>query len=174
MTELSLPFCKTCLKTGILCGVCREKLKSGEYTDLDVEISKALLSFYGKERGKLGGRVEYKRSMMKNGLLVLILSKGSLNDFFAHGGIRLIRFLEDRFKRRVRVIEETENHRKMVRHLLPVKVQGLNMVYYPGDFVVLHVRVDKSDLKRIEREKSTYEELIREITGVSYVEISPM
>ncbi len=171
MKQIKLPFCKTCIKTGVLCGVCEQKIESGKYSTTDLIVCKEILNFFGKETGI--NNLSFEKSIEKNGLLVLIFGKGSLGDFFSHGGFKLIKKLEKTLNRKIRVLEYSKDENEMIRELLPIPIINFNTVYYPGDFVVLTIKIDKRDFNKIKKEKEVYEDLIKEITGVSYVELSP-
>lgn len=169
MKTIKLPFCKICLKTGLLCSACQEKIKKGLYKEKDLEISRKILEFAEKEKGLT--EVEYKKSIERNGVLVLVFRRGSLDKLMSSGGIKLIKTLEKEFKQEIRVIEEG-NRQEIIRNLIPATIKSYNTIYYPGELTVLNIKVDPQGYKRIKSKKDAYESLIREIVGISYVQIS--
>ena len=66
--RMVLPVCDVCLKSGMLCQGCENKLKSGEITQMDLDIAKIL---YRVGDGKIG----FKKTIEIGDMVIIVTEK---------------------------------------------------------------------------------------------------
>jgi len=157
---LQLPVCYFCLKSGLLCKTCDEKLKKGEITKLDIEIAKWFLENEGKYP-QLKDCTFY-RAVQKDNLLVVLIgckSKG-LTAFWR----KVSKALSEDRGVNVRIIEKTPSLRNILSQLLfPAKVISLNTVWLPDGSCESTVKIALEDLKKLPADAKVLEEVINEL-----------
>ena len=74
-----LPVCDVCLKSGILCQGCENKLKSGEISQLDLDIAKVLF--------KLGdGKLGFKKTIEVGDIVIIVTEKDQVGKLIGKSG----------------------------------------------------------------------------------------
>lgn len=159
---MRFPICYFCLKTGLLCKTCDEKLKRGEITELDIEIAKWFLDNEGKYP-QLRDCTFYKAVQKGDLLVVLIECK---NKGLATLWRKIGKALGDEKGVNVRIIEKTSSLRNLLSQLLfPAKVVSLNTIWLPDGSCESTVKIAPEDLKKLPSDVKALEEVIRELIG---------
>ncbi|NHW44721.1 MAG: hypothetical protein HA491_03190 [Candidatus Verstraetearchaeota archaeon] len=159
---MQFPVCYFCLKTGLLCKTCDEKLKKGEITKLDIEVAKWFLNNESKYP-QLKDCTFYKAVQKDNLLVVLVECKGK---GLATLWRKIGKALGDEKEVNVRIIEKTSSLRNLLSQLLfPAKVVSLNTIWLPDGSCESTVKIASEDLKRLPADTKTLEEVIRELIG---------
>jgi len=157
---MKAPICDICLKSGILCLGCEEKLKRGTITDLDVKISKLL---YQLEEEHHIRDITFYRAVESRNLIVIIVGKGEIGNLIGKGG-KTVKFLQRSLRKKIRIIEDTEDTRKIIQDLLhPARVLGMNILYLPSGENQYKVRIPKEDERRIPTTVKSAEEIITKL-----------
>ena len=73
---MKTPFHEFCLKTGVLCQQCRQRISDGELSDVDLAISKFLIT--AEYRDTESRQAEFTKSYEGKSLILVKLAKGSL------------------------------------------------------------------------------------------------
>lgn len=150
-----------CLKSSILCLGCERKLKEGKISSLDVKISRVLFDLAQKYRGL--DRINFKRAIEANGLIVLLVGSGEISTVVGKGG-RIIWRLAEALHAKVRVIEEGADIRKQVQDVLtPAKVHGINILYSGGG-EEYRIRVPRTHLKLLPASIDAFQALFAKLT----------
>jgi len=156
------PICSVCLKSGILCQGCDNKLKEGRISRLDVEVSRILYELAQKNRAL--NTVNFKRGVGEGDLVVLIVGKGEVKSIVGRGG-RTIKELSGRLGKKVRVAEEGAELRKLAQDILtPAHVRGVNILY-SGNNEVYRVRVPHRDTRRLPAGADAVQSLLTKIAN---------
>src|SRR5690606_15688240 len=96
-----LPVCDVCLKSGILCQGCETKLKSGEISQMDLDIAKILF--------KLGdGKISFKKTIEIGDVVIIITQKDQVGKIIGRGG-KIVRELSKKVGRKIRVVGENSD-----------------------------------------------------------------
>ncbi len=160
---MKAPICEICLKSGILCLGCEEKLKRGVLTDLDVRISKLL---YELEQEHHIRDITFVRAVESRSLIVIIVGEGDIGNLIGKGG-KTVKFLQRSLKKKIRIIEDTADKKKIVQDLLhPARVLGMNILYLPSGEKIHKVRVSREDERKIPTSVQSAEETISKLTGL--------
>ena len=157
---MKAPICDICLKSGILCLGCEEKLKRGTITELDVKISKLL---YQLEEEHHIRDITFSRAVESRNLIVIIVGKGEIGNLIGKGG-KTVKFLQRSLRKKIRIIEDTDDTRKIIQDLLhPARVLGMNILYLPSGENQYKVRIPKEDERRIPTTVKSAEEIITKL-----------
>jgi len=159
---VKFPICTFCLKTGVLCARCQEKLARGEITELDLRVAKAFLELESKF-SILKGIQYHKAIQHDNFTVVLISGAGStLRPLW----LRIARALGEKLESEVRVVEKTSNLKLLVEQIIaPCRLLGVNTLWLPDGTEENTIRVPRFDRRRLPAKQEVLEHIIKEITG---------
>lgn len=160
---MKAPICEICLKSGILCLGCEDKLRQGVITDLDVKISKLL---YELEEEHQIRDISFKKAVESRALIVISVGKGEIGNLIGKGG-KTVKFLQKALKKKIRIIEDTEDKKKIIQDLLhPARVLGMNVLYMPSGEQKYKVRIPREDERRVPTNVQSAEEIISKLINL--------
>ena len=154
-----LPICDVCLKSGILCQGCEKKLKSGEITQIELDIAKILY--------KLGdGKIGFKRTIDMGDVVIIITDKDQVGKLIGKGG-KIVRTISKEIGKKVRVVGEESDLKSVAKDLIaPARISGINIVYGKDGKEKYKIRVMKEDARRIPGKIEQLNLIIKMLTGV--------
>lgn len=159
---LRTPICEVCLRSGILCQGCENRLKEGRISELDITISRTLFEIAQKHRGL--EKINFKHAVSTSGLTGLVVGRGEIRFAVGRGG-KVVRELENKLRAKIRVIEEGTQIRKLAQDILtPAKVLGVN-VLYSGGKEEHRVRVPRAHSKRLPANVKGIQTLLTKLTN---------
>jgi hypothetical protein len=124
--QLQIPICAFDAKTGILCSMCKSKLRTGQIREADVQASKALLQV----APRLRGAATLVRSFMVDGNYVLELDSSGLVAF--RNNPEALSELERSLGAHVWLTRASSSNREFMEDLLhPIRVLALDTVWLP-------------------------------------------
>lgn len=146
--------CQICLKSGILCRSCGEKLRSGQISESEVKVAEVLLQL--SEEKKQLREVEIRKVVESGDMAVIICGAGDAAKVIGASG-QIARRLEKELGKRVMVVEEAPDMKDFVRNMLkPMRIESISTVYKHGREVVKvrapdgrGQRLSSSDFSRI-------------------------
>jgi transcription antitermination factor NusA-like protein len=146
--------CQICLKSGILCRSCSDKLERGEISHSEVKVAEVLLKM-SEEKRQLR-EVGIKKVVDSGDMTVIICGHGDASKIIGASG-QIVRRLEKELHKRVMVVEEAPDMRNFVRDILkPMRIESISTVYKHGREVVKvrapggrGQRLSSSDFSRI-------------------------
>jgi len=153
---LKVPFCVFCLKSGILCSRCQEKIDSGAYSELDIRVCRKLIEL--ESRFPELKDVEFVKSLKAGGLTIIVVKA-------PRGFPRRIWYEISRLLRRelgsIRIIEKGPDIKSMVEQLLsPVKVMSIATVWFPDGSSELVIKISRYDSRRLFVSKEDLEKVV--------------
>ncbi|NWF87493.1 hypothetical protein HXY32_06780 [Candidatus Bathyarchaeota archaeon] len=121
--------CSFCLKSGILCQKCSEKVRSGEVSELDLKIAQLLLSL--EEKYPSLQSVYFRGAVDAGKTLAIIVGSGDVPRLLGFGG-KIIRALGEEIGRNIRVLEYGVDDRKFLEDLFaPLSILTINTIWLP-------------------------------------------
>lgn len=153
---MKVPFCVFCLKSGILCSRCQEKIDSGAYSELDIRVCRKLIEL--ESRFPELKDVEFVKSLKAGGLTIIVVKA-------PRGFPRRIWYEISRLLRRelgsIRIIEKGPDIKSMVEQLLsPVKVMSIATVWFPDGSSELVIKISRYDSRRLFVSKEDLEKVV--------------
>ena len=156
--------CSFCLKSGILCRNCQEKLRTGEVTKLDIEVGRNLLDL--EEKNPSLQKISFYRAYESNGVLALVVGQGGLSTFLNQGG-KILRELEKSFHKRIRVVERGGDLRTFLESLfMPAEIVSINKIWIPDGTTETRVILSGSR-RKLPIDQNSIKKLAREIEGIT-------
>ncbi len=151
---MKTPVCEICLKSGILCRSCDEKLRSGKVSPAEIKVAGLLLGL--SEKKKSLKEVTLVKVAESPGMAVLVCGKGDAAKFIGAGGVT-VKSLEKELGKRVMVVEEAEDLNEFISGLMkPARVASINTLYKNGEEVLRAVtgkgkppRISQKDFSEI-------------------------
>ena len=126
--------CHFCLKTGVLCSRCEEKVRKGEVSPSYMKIARLLLELEAKGFGALE-ETRLLNVAEVGDILVLVFDRGDLVRLKPIKG-RLARTLEEKLGKRVHIMEGGVDERAFLEQLFwPSTLLTINKVWLPDDSV---------------------------------------
>ena len=124
---MKAPICDICLRSSILCSACNGKLVSGEISESDVNVSRAVL--HASEKFKSLRGVTVRKVIDTPNSMILIPEKGESAKIIGKMGL-IVKELSRIIGKNVRVIEETPDKREFIEKMIfPVKVSAINVLF---------------------------------------------
>ena len=127
--KVKTPLCDFCLRSGILCVRCQEKLRSGEISERDVQIARELLRL--SERYPSIQKVSFHKSYEVDDVIAILVDPGDLPHLLGYDG-KVLKALSKVTGKKIRVLEKGASARKFLEDLLtPLNIASLNKVWLP-------------------------------------------
>lgn len=121
--------CNFCLKSGILCQRCSEKIKSGELTQLDLEIARLLVSLENTYPSLQN--VHFYKAVEARETIAIIVGRGDVPRLLGYGG-KIIKALGKKTGKVIRVLEHGSDERKFLEDLFaPLNIITINTIWLP-------------------------------------------
>ncbi|MCK9151474.1 KH domain-containing protein [Methanobacterium alcaliphilum] len=153
-----LPICDVCLKSGILCQGCENKLESGEVTQVELDIAKIL---YNLGDGKIG----FKKTIVVDDVVIIVTEKDQVGKLIGKGG-KIVRAISKEIGKKVRVVGENSDLKSVATDMLaPARISGINIVYGTDGQEKYKIRVMKDDARRIPAKLDMLKSIIKTLTG---------
>ncbi len=126
---LITPICNFCAKTGVLCKKCKQKLRKGKFTQLDVDVSKAFAKAEQRFPKQLQN-VTLDRAHRLNSSIVLLTRNG--NNILENEELK--HFIEDEIKKPIEIIERKSDTRKTFADFFaPLDILEIDQIFAPPE-----------------------------------------
>lgn len=131
-----------CVKSGVLCPRCEEKLRKGQITDLDLQVVR-ILSELEKDFPILQD-VSFERAVESGEVLAILVNKQDVGKVLSSGG-KIVRALGEKIRRRIKILGYSGDSRQLIEDLFsPISILTINTVWLPDETtetkVILHGR----------------------------------
>jgi transcription antitermination factor NusA-like protein len=153
-----LPICDVCLKSGMLCQGCENKIKSGEISQMDLDIAKIL---YRVGDGKIG----FKKTIEIGDMVIIVTEKDQVGKLIGKSG-KIVREISRSIGKKVRVVGENSDLRSVARDILaPARISGINIVYGKDGQEKYKIRVMREDARRVPGKLDVLNDIIQGLTN---------
>lgn len=123
------PLCAFDVKSGIFCAKCEAKIRSGEVTDVDVAVIKALVDL--EEEFPILQDVNFHKAVRVGKTIAILVDHEDVPKMLSSGG-KILRALGDSLKKKVRVFENKGDLRTFIESLFsPLNVLSVNTIWVP-------------------------------------------
>jgi len=118
-----------CVKSGILCRRCEEKLEKGQITELDLKVIQRMVELE-KEHPVLA-EVTYHRSVEADEMMAILVERRDLPRLLG-GGAKVVKDLSETFGKRVKLISHGGDDREFLEDLFsPLSILTINTIWIP-------------------------------------------
>ena len=156
--------CNFCIKSGILCPQCQEKVRTGEVSDLDISIATSLLKLESKY--PILQKVSFYSAYETDGVLAIAVGNGDLHRLLSGGG-GLVREISESTGKKIRILEKKGDTRKFLEDLFaPAAVTSINKIWLPDGSTETRV-ILQGHSRRLPLKNSVLKELARKIRGIT-------
>lgn len=147
---MQLQLCEFCLKSGMLCSKCQNKIKSGEVSNEYMEVAKKLLNMENEYQFLKKTRLDNVFEV--GGFLVLIVRKGDSAKF--NNANKLMRELGDEFKKRILVLEGGTKDRQFLEDLFVNQyIVTINIIWLPDGSTETRVVLQGRGTRRLSKKR---------------------
>jgi transcription antitermination factor NusA-like protein len=155
--------CNFCLKSGILCSKCQGKLRSGEVSEVDLEIARLLLSL--EEKHPSLQDVYFHKAVEADGVLAILVKRGDVPRLLGYGG-KIIKALGEKTGRTIRVLEYGVDDRKFLEDLfVPLTILTINTIWLPDG--TTETRVILRRRRRTSINVEALKEIAQKVRGIT-------
>ncbi len=118
-----------CVKSGILCRRCEEKVEKGQVTQLDLKVIQRMVEL--EKDNPVLQDVTYHKSVEADGVMAVLVDKKDMPKLLG-GGAKIVRDLGETFGKRVKLISYGGDDREFLEDLFnPMSILTINTVWIP-------------------------------------------
>ncbi len=133
-------------------------------TQLDLKVARLLLSVENKY--PLLNDVYFRKAVEADNVLAILVKKGDMNKILSYGW-RIIRFLENKMGKHVRILEYNTSERKFLEDLFaPLAIITINKIWLPDGSVETRV-ILKRNRRRTLLNVNAMKEIARKVKGIT-------
>lgn len=130
--------CSFCRNGELLCQSCKKKLDEGKITQLDVDVARVLNPYEAVK-------------IVDAGKVLVVVKPADARAVIGKGGSG-VKKLEEKLGRKVKIVEQTEDKKKLAEDVLRLRVIGVNVLYDKGEKLRIRVsggerRANKVDIE---------------------------
>jgi len=157
--------CNFCLKSGILCSKCQRKLKSGEVSEVDLEIARLLLSL--EDRYPSLQDVYFHKAVEANGVLAVVVKRGDMPHLLGYGG-KILKALGEKTGKKIRILEQEVDDRKFLEDLFaPLSILTINTIWLPDGTTETRVILRKRGRRWAPINVEALKEIAQKVRGIT-------
>jgi transcription antitermination factor NusA-like protein len=118
-----------CVKSGILCRRCEEKLEKGQVSELDLKVIQRIVEL--EKDNPFLQDVTYHRSVEADGVMAVLVDKKDMPKLLG-GGAKVVRELSETFGKRVKLLSYGGDDREFLEDLFsPLAILTINTIWIP-------------------------------------------
>ena len=160
---MKLPICTFDAKSGIQCPKCEAKLKSGEITQADVNISIKMMKIT-PQRSELD-EVSIVRAFEVDGSIVLVLAAGDLAPF--RSDYALFKKLEHALEQKPCLVQAAGSGRKVLEDaFFPVGIVSVNQVWSPDGSKMTRIVISGKKTERFPVDTEKAQKVLKAVKGI--------
>lgn len=154
-----------CVKSGILCPRCEEKVSKDQVTKRDLEIIKMLCELE-KDYPALQD-VFFNKAVEVDNILAIMVDKNDIGKILSYGG-KIIKAISERTAKRVRILTYGGDDRQFIEDLLsPFSILTINTVWLPDDSTETKAILYGRKPRRVPINLEIMKKLAKEIRGMT-------
>jgi transcription antitermination factor NusA-like protein len=135
-----MKICAMCRKSDVLCQSCLKAVEEGKISELDVKVGRGISS--------VDDKADYIEAL--DGKKVIIIVEADMAKRIIGKGGRGVRAIEEAVGKKVKILDKTEDKKKIAEDMLRVPVIGLNVLY--GTEEKIRVRVETIYKRRVSQD----------------------
>jgi len=157
--------CNFCLKSGILCSKCQRKLKSGEVSEVDLEIARLLLSLEDKYPSLQD--IYFHKAVEADGVLAILVERGDMPRLLGYGG-KILKALGEKTEKTIRILEHGVDDRKFLEDLfVPLNILTINTIWLPDGTTETRVILRRRGRRRAPINVEALKKIAQKVRGIT-------
>ena len=154
-----------CVKSGVFCPKCEEKISKGHVTELDLNIIKILCELE-KEYPTLQD-ISFTTAVEAENVLAILVDKRDVGKILSQGG-KIMRAINDRTGKTVRILSSGADDRQFIEDLLsPFSILTINTIWLPDESTETKAILFGRRPKRVPINFDIIKKLAKEIRGMT-------
>jgi transcription antitermination factor NusA-like protein len=154
-----------CVKSGILCRKCQEKIEKGQITNLDLKIIR-LLTDLEKANPQLQD-VTYHKAVETENNVVLLVDRRDMGKILS-GGAKTVHAITDSLGKKVKILSYGGDDRQFLEDLLsPLSILTLNTIWIPDGSTETKVVISGREPRRLPVDLEIVKGLAKQIRNIS-------
>jgi transcription antitermination factor NusA-like protein len=154
-----------CVKSGILCRRCEEKLEKGQVTELDLKVIQRMVELE-KDHPVLQD-VTYHRSVDADGMMAVLVDRKDIPRLLG-GGAKVVKDLGDTFGKRVKLISYGGDDREFLEDLFsPLSILTINTIWIPDGSTETKVILTGRQPRKMPVDLDKVKTIAKELKGMS-------
>ena len=154
-----------CVKSGVLCPKCEEKVVKGQVSKLDLDIIQ-LLCEVEKDYPSIQ-EVTFNKAVEVENFLAILVNKADMAKILSQGG-KIIKEISARTKKRIRILTYGGDERQFLEDLLnPFSILTINTIWLPDDSTETKAILYGRAPKRVPVHFDIIKRLAKEIRGMT-------
>jgi len=161
---LEIPLCTFCVKSGILCQRCQEKVRKGEISETAINMAKLLLKLENKF--PVLQKIKFYDAFEIENVVAIILGVGDIHRLLSSGG-GILRAIGEDTGKKIKILENRGDTRKFFEDLFtPISVTSINKIWLPDGSTETRV-VLSGYYRRLPMKASVIKKLAKKIRGIT-------
>jgi transcription antitermination factor NusA-like protein len=154
-----------CVKSGILCRRCEEKLAKGQITALDLKVIQKMVEL--EKANPVLEDVTYHRAVEADDMMAILVDKRDLPRLLG-GGARVVRDLGETFGKRVKLISYGGDDREFLEDLFsPLSILTINTIWIPDGSTETKVILTGREPRNMPIDPETVRKIAEEVRGMT-------
>ncbi len=163
LLPIKIPICAFDAKTGILCSKCQSKLSSGQISNSDIQVSRALVKL--AEKTSDINRTTLLRSFQVDGNFVLEVEQADAALFRSKPEIKTS--LEETLKGKVWIMGASNSDRRFLEDLFyPIRILTVNTVWLPDGSKLTKAIIPGRRVERLLGEIEALKSMVKSVRGI--------
>lgn len=157
--------CQFCLKSGILCPKCREKVRKGVVSEKYLEIARLLMSL--EEEYPPIQAVHFYKAVEASRVLAIEVGRGDVARMLSYGG-KIVKILEQKTGKKIRILEHNSDERKFLEDLFaPINIMTINKIWLPDGTTETRVILRRRRRGRTSVNIRAMKEIAKKVQGMT-------
>jgi transcription antitermination factor NusA-like protein len=154
-----------CVKSGILCRRCEEKLAKGQITALDLKVIQKMVEL--EKANPVLEDVTYHRAVEADDMMAILVDKRDLPRLLG-GGAKVVRDLGETFGKRVKLISYGGDDREFLEDLFsPLSILTINTIWIPDGSTETKVILTGREPRNMPIDPETVRKIAEEVRGMT-------
>lgn len=154
-----------CVKSGILCRRCEEKLEKGQVSELDLKVIQKMVEM--EKQNPVLEDVTYHRSIEADDMMAVLVDKKDMPKLLG-GGAKVVKDLADTFGKRVKLISYGGDDREFLEDLFsPLSILTINTVWIPDGSTETKVILTGRQPRRMPVDLDKVRKIAHELKGMT-------
>lgn len=154
-----------CVKSGILCRRCEEKVEKGQVTELDLKVIQRIVEL--EKDNPILQDVTYHRAVEADGVMAVLVDKKDMHKLLGSGA-KIVKDLGETFGKRVKLISYGGDDREFLEDLFsPLSILAINTVWIPDGTTETKVILTGRQPRRMPVELDEVRKIAQELKGMT-------